>query len=449
MLKRFEYLPDIAWTQVPQTAPAQTDVHAHSIVDQALALNKVHTGDQRDLEDMRTQLDQALAYSGKSVEGLSGRELLTLTALLVDTQDDSASSFFVNTSRKLGLFGDEATMVMAERAPVRVQDFHDELKVSRFIRAFVNNQPSVDERRMESTIGTEENDPAIVISSGGPSVGKSVMLTALERKQFFPEDTLFLRHNFIDECFNQDDRNRHFHPEILDENQPYYQEAVRRLVNWAVENRYSVAMEDHIHDPEFMAGMLGDAKEQGYGVYATGLLLDAETYKQHRKDKGELHAGMLPMGVQMTKDFTRKWEELMSTGVVDYGAMMFRVKQQGAPHWNTDPLNRVIKAAEYFNDPDTGDPTAIIHEPVTIAFAAKGGWDVDEREIDGFEEFRKWQTVKINHDAPVGNFEAVFAGEDGDPGHYSGRVVDRREENAGEARPEPNRFNVEWENTLS
>ena len=431
------------------TAPPQTGVHAHSIVDQALAHNKRITGDNRDLEDIRTQLDQALSYSGKTVEGLSGRELASMSALLVDGKDQDSQDFYLTLLHKLGLQNDEKLAVRGQESAFGVQDFHDELKVSRFIRAFVNNQPSVEERRMEGSIGTEENDPAIVISAGGPSVGKSIMLTALERKQFFPEDTLFLRHNFIDECFNQDDRNRHFHPEILDENQPYYQEAVRRLVDWSVENGYSVAMEDHIHDPDYMAGMLGDAKEQGYGIYATGLLLDAETYKQHRKDKGELHAGMLPMGVQMTKDFTRKWEELMSTGVVDYGAMMFRVKQQGAPHWTKDPINRVIKAAEYFNDHETGDPTAVIHEPVTIAVAGEGGWDVEEREIDGFEEFRKWQTVKINHDAPVGNYEAVFAGEDGDPGHYTGRVVDRREENAGEARPEPNRFNVEWENTLN
>lgn len=149
----------------------------------------------------------------------------------------------------------------------------------------------------------------------------------------------------IAECFTDDDRIRHFHPELLKEHVGDYHQAVNRLVHWAVENKYSVVLQDHLQDPEWIETLANETHEAGYKAYATGLFLDEDTMRRHRTENNQLGA-LTPISVQMVKDFARNWDDLMSRGFSTMRCF-FTGSSPPTQEWTRYTKERLVKAAEY------------------------------------------------------------------------------------------------------
>ena len=400
-------------------------------IAQILWYNKRITGGQRDIADMKVELEAALELSGISLNSLTKRELLSLATILLDDTTDSAKDFFEDLKKKFGVSenvqeGDRNTLELSQKA-ITTTDFFREMKIHQIMEAIMSRQPNKQTRREAGTVNEDKVTPFIFISGGGPAVGKSRMVDLLEERKFFPENTLFVSASMFEDCFSDTDFSRHFHPELLPDYFDLYKESINRLSSWAVNNGYCVVWEDHFQDPSWTRGIVRNAKDNGYEAFASGLFLDEATHRKHREDHGQIDEST-PTSLYMMNVFAQNWEQLMSSGLFDHAILYHRIKPANAPDWKIGTEERIIKAAEYYTD-DSGTVTCDIHPEKTIR--VKNGPEVTEREVDAYEIFKRWQRIKINFDYEPGKWDEIIEGENDNFGYFSGRVVDRREKREG------------------
>jgi hypothetical protein len=439
-----------AFGALSESLSLEPKADVRTVISRALWHNRRIVGSTQPLPDMMLRLNNALELSGMSYDSLTNRELITLAGLFVDRTDPKAEKFYNDLKDELGasaFMEDDGrdSLELGDRTAITVEQFYDEMRINQFTELIMISQPHAGERNANTDPSAP---PVFFVSAGGAAVGKSAMVDLMERKGFFPKNTLFIGHDMIAECFTDDDRIRHFHPELLKEHVGDYHQAVNRLVHWAVENKYSVVLQDHLQDPEWIESLANETHETGYKAYATGLFLDEDTMRRHRTENNQLGA-LTPISVQMVKDFARNWDDLMSRGLFDHALLFHRVKPANAQEWTRYTKERLVKAAEYTLDP-LGKPVMNVGAPVTLKFEQPEGGTV-EREVDAYDGvFRRWQKIVVNHEAEPGSWEGIITGEEPDAGFFRGRVVRSAREGGGEAAPErgTSTFAQTWDNTL-
>ena len=407
-------------------------------IAQILWYNARITHDERSIAEMKIELNEALKLCGMSLQSLTKRELLSLAGILMDKSSPGAIEFFEDLKKKFDVSpntqeGDRNGLqqIMDARA-ISVKEFFREMKINQIMESIMSRQPNPSARKEANLVNEEDVNPFIFISAGGPAVGKSRMVNILEEKRFFPEKTIFVSASMFEDCFSETDFMKHFHPELLPEYFSIYKEAISRLSKWSFNNGYCFSWEDHFQDTEWTRSIVTESKKAGYDAYATGLFLDEATHKKHREDHGQIDEST-PESMQMMTDFAQNWDQLMSSGLFDHAKLFHRVKPVNAPDWKVGTEERIISAAEYYNDETTGETTCLIHPAKNITVKTPTG--TETVKVDAFEIFTRWKKIQVNHSYRPGDWDEIIEGESEDLGYFSGTVIDLREESA-EAKPQ-------------
>jgi hypothetical protein len=417
-----------AFGSLPESLSLQPLVD-QPFIAQTLWHNRKITKDPRSIAELKIELEEALNLSGTSLHSLTSREMLSLAGVLLDNSHPTAGSFFDNLKRLFHVSdqvqeGDRNSLDVLDEPAISVSEFYREMRVNQIMETIMSRQPHISTRVEAGMVNEDDVTPFVLISAGGPAVGKSRVVDILEEKKFFPAKTLFVSASMFEDCFNEKDFAKHFHPELLQEHFDHYKEAIQRLSDWAVQNGYCFVWEDHFQDTEWTRSIVNGARAQGYESYAVGLFLDEQTHRKHREDHGQIDEST-PESMEMMARFAQNWDQLMSSGIFDHARLFHRVKPANAPDWKVGTEERIICAAEYFKEGPDDEVTCLIHPVKSIP--VKIGGEIVEREIDAYEIFQRWQTIQVNHDYFPGDWEGIIEGEDEALGYFSGRVVDQRQ----------------------
>jgi len=398
-------------------------------IAQMLYHNKRIKKDDRTIQEMKIELEAALNLSGLSLDSLTSRELLSLISLFVDDSSKQAVDFFNNMKRVFGVSdtveeGDRNSLAILDKPAISVSDFYREMRINQIMEAIMSRQPNISTREEQGLVSEDDVKPFVLISAGGPAVGKSRIVDILGERQFFPAKTLFVSASMFEDCFTDQDFMKHFHPELLPEHYDTYKEAISRLGQWGFDNGYCFVWEDHFQDIEWTKSIVNASKLKNYEAYAIGLFLDEATHKKHREDHGQIDE-TTPESMRMMVRFAQNWEQLMSSGIFNHARLFHRVKPVNAPDWKIGTEERIVNAAEYIKE---GDEVACVIHP-TKSMYVKEGNQVIERKVDAYEIFQRWQRLQINESYYPGRWEDLVEGEGKELGYFSGRMVDLREEN--------------------
>ena len=316
-----------AFSGIPEMVVIRPMIDPEVTINQILKINKEITGTPESICKLREKLDSALEFIGMCTQSLTSREILMLAAILTDDSSDKSLDFLNYLKNSLGYsenvieWKQDSIADLVSASAVSPEDFHRKLLSNTMVQ-FVLSQQSHVLNRDQGCEDKFEKELFLHLSASVSAAGRSAMTRNFEREGYFPANTLFIRNDYIQSCFDKNDFRQHDHPELMPGYRSVYKDAILQLVKYAVDNSYCIVFEDHLQDLQLIENILLMIRKGGYSFYSTGLVLSPETLHNHMIKEGA-DCYQMALNAAMTQIFAVNWEIISSK--LDFGVSFTRL----------------------------------------------------------------------------------------------------------------------------